>query len=127
MKSLFIISFVSSAIMIASSCYYDVNEEINPVNPGDSTSCDTTGVSYTTDVLPIIQFNCYTCHSTAANLGGITLEGYNSIKTYATNGRLEGAINHQPGFSPMPKDAPKLDDCDLAIIHAWITQGVLNN
>ena len=127
MKTTGIISLVFVCVVFLSSCYYDVNEDLNPIGSIDSLSCDTIAVSYSADVLPVIEFNCYTCHSTAANLGGITLEGYNSIKVYADNGRLEGAINHESGFSWMPQDAAMLDDCDLALINGWINQGALNN
>jgi hypothetical protein len=43
------------------------------------------------------------------------------------SGRLWGALNHQTGFSPMPKDAPKLSDCDLSKIRIWIDDGTPDN
>lgn len=111
-------------IMVAtlSRCYYDVEEEIYP-----KTECDTDNISYSIDVVPILQNNCYECHSEAVNQAGITLEGYDNLKTYVDNGRFLGAIKHDPGFSPMPQGRPQLPDCQIAKIEQWILDGAPNN
>jgi hypothetical protein len=95
------------------------NEEINP--------CDTVTVTYTLDVLPVLQSTCYPCHNQSAASGGIILEGYNQTKAIATSGRLLGAISHAPGFSPMPKDGAKLPSCDITKISRWIEAGMPEN
>jgi len=38
-----------------------------------------------------------------------------------------GAVQHQPGFSPMPKGDNQLGDCDIQKMSAWIDQGAKNN
>ena len=101
-----------------SSCYYDVEENIYP-----TVECDTTNISYTETILPIISNNCYACHDQASNFGGITLEGYDRLKTYVDNGGLLGVIKHESGFSPMPKNQAKLIDCDIEKIETWINDG----
>ncbi len=103
-------------------CYYDVEEELYP-----TTGCSTDDMSYQNDILPLIDTNCYQCHDAANNFGGITLEGYDALKTYADNGQLVGVISHAAGFSPMPQGDPKLLDCEIEKIEAWISQGTLNN
>ena len=121
MKKILVIASVTFFLSVSfHSCYYDIEEELYP--KGIST-CDTTNLSYSADVLPIIQQNCYVCHSTQANQGGIILEGYNNIKVYVKNGQLANAINHTGGISPMPKDAAPLNNCNRSIINRWI----LNN
>jgi len=105
-------------------CYYDVEEELYP---STGSSCDTLNVTYAADIVPILQQSCYTCHSIGANLGGVTVEGYDEIIVLVEDGRLAGAVNHLSGFSPMPKDASQLDDCSLALINNWINDGALNN
>ena len=104
------------------SCYYDVAEELYP--PGD---CQTDSVTYAAIVLPILQSRCYQCHDAANNLGDITLEGYSNVKFYVDNGLLMGAINHESGFSPMPKDRPRLPDCEIDQIESWIADGAQDN
>lgn len=105
-----------------SACYYDAADVLYP-----STNCVTANMSYTANITPILQNNCFVCHSKAANLGNVTLEGYSALKQYVDNGKLVGAINHQSGFAAMPQNAPKLSDCDIAKIEQWIQDGSANN
>ena len=104
------------------SCYYDVEEDLYP-----TTECSTTDMSYQTDILPILQNNCYQCHDAANNFGGITLEGFDQIKTFVNNNQLLGVIRHEAGFSPMPKNSAKLLECEIEKIESWITNGAPNN
>ena len=84
-------------------------------------------VTYAGNVQPILQSNCYSCHSTSSNLTGILLDNYNSIKSYAQSGTLFGVINHSAGFRAMPDGGDKLSDCTIATIKKWIDSGALNN
>src|SRR5215467_14667306 len=95
--------------------------------PGGNT-CDTTSVSFQTDVLPIIETYCYPCHTNAnkAFSNGIVLEGYDNFKGWAQSAYLLGDINHSPGFNGMPYGKPKLSDCNINKITAWINQGFHN-
>ena len=105
-----------------SGCFYDVEEELYP-----TIECSTEGLSFQADILPIIDTNCYSCHDAVSNFGGITLEGYNQLKTYVNNNELLGVIKHESGFSPMPKNTAKLLDCEIEKIEAWILNGSPNN
>jgi len=116
------LGFVLLSCLFINSCYYDNEEELY----GD-VECDTSNVTYTDDVLPVMEQNCYVCHAANVNQGGITLEGYDALKVYVDNGRLLGAINHDSGFSPMPQNAPKLPDCAISKIQAWVDDGAPNN
>lgn len=109
-------------VAILGSCYYDSEEDLYP-----STGCNSTNMSYVTNIVPIIERNCYACHSAAANTANITLEGHSNIIVHVNSGRLVGAINHLPGFTPMPQGASKLIACDLAKIEQWIADGAQNN
>ena len=110
------------AIGTLTGCYYDVEEELY-----GGMICDSTAATYSGNVLRILETNCYTCHSGSLAQGGIVLEGYDNLKVYATNGKLEGSVNHTSGFSPMPKNAGKLDDCSVGAIRQWIADGAPNN
>lgn len=119
-KLLIYCSLTLPALIIISSCYYDIGEELYP---SYLIPCDTVNVTYQTDVLPVIKQNCYSCHSFAAysiSGGGINLEGYNQLKLYADNGQLMNAINHTGGVTPMPKDGAILSYCNRAAINRWI-------
>jgi hypothetical protein len=111
-------------VMMTTSCYYDVAEELYP-----PTTCVTDNMSLQANIVPILQRNCYVCHSVTdgPNNGNIILEGYTELSKYTTNGQLQGAIKHETGYSFMPQDAAKLKDCEIAQIDSWILDGALNN
>ncbi len=103
-------------------CYYDVEEELYP-----STGCDTIDVSFSGEVVDLLSQYCYDCHDGASNFGGVSLEGYESLKAYVTSGQLLGVIRHESGFSPMPKNQEQMVDCDIQKIETWISAGAPNN
>lgn len=109
-------------ILLLPSCYYDVEEELYP-----SLECETFNMTYSGHIEPIINANCYSCHNAASNFGNVTLEGYNALISYVNNGQLLGVIEHENGFSPMPKNQPQMINCEIEKIRAWITDGALNN
>ena len=114
--------FFITLLSLTNSCYYDSEEDLYPM-----LGCDTTNVTYNATVLPLLQLNCYVCHSAAANNGNITLEGYSNLKRFVDNGQFLGAIKHQPGFSAMPQNAPKLLECNIEKIETWVNNGAPKN
>lgn len=111
-------------VFILESCYYDVESELYP----PLESCDSIGVvSYSLDVVPILEDNCLGCHSQSAATAGIILEGYANLSTYVNNGKLSCTINHEPGCEPMPQNDPKLWICDIEKIESWIADGAPEN
>jgi cytochrome c553 len=117
-----IIKMLLLLAIVLPGCYYDNEETLYPQG-----ECITTDISYAQDIAPLIQQQCYGCHSAAINTGNITLEGHSNFVNHAVNGRLLGAIKHTQGFIAMPQNAPKLSDCNIAKIEQWITDGALNN
>ena len=113
---------LAGCIAIIASCYYDSEEDLY-----GATQCNTTNLSYVANIMPIIERNCYACHSAAANTANVTLEGHSNLMVHVNSGRLLGAIRHEPGFTPMPQGASKLIDCDIAKIEQWIADGGPNN
>jgi hypothetical protein len=70
---------------------------------------------------------CTNCHGGNSPSAIINLEGHTNVKTYVDNGRLWGSMNHDNGYSAMPKGTGKLDACTLNKLLAWIHAGALNN
>ncbi|MCB0806299.1 MAG: hypothetical protein KDC05_10910 [Bacteroidales bacterium] len=105
------------------ACYYDNEETLYP----DSVACDTTNVTYAGTIAPIMAANCNSCHNSGLANGGVITESYDGLKIVADNGRLEGAVFHQSGYSPMPQNLPQLPDCELTKIKIWIDAGAINN
>jgi hypothetical protein len=117
-----IIKILLIGVVVASGCYYDSAENLYP-----STGCVTTNMSLQTDILPILESNCYVCHSAAIHSGDVVLEGYDELIKQINKGRLLGAINHETGFFEMPQGAPKLGTCEISKIEHWIVEGKKNN
>ncbi|MFC1732387.1 hypothetical protein ACFL6I_18945 [candidate division KSB1 bacterium] len=114
------LSLLLGILFIANACYYDIEEELYPI-------CDTTNITYSGTIVPIIDGSCNVCHSQGLQLGNISTEGYNNLKTIVDDGSFWGAINHNTNYSPMPKNGNKLSDCTLKQIKTWIDQGAPNN
>jgi len=110
-------------ILSFTSCYYDNEEELYP----QSVPCDTLNVTYSQTIAPIMSSSCNFCHGETAPSGNVITDNYDDLKNIADDGRLWGSVNHESGYSPMPKDRPQLNDCDLTKIKVWLDNGALND
>ncbi|HKJ41202.1 MAG TPA: hypothetical protein VKA27_03870 [Sunxiuqinia sp.] len=131
MKRIYQLTTILFFTAFFTSCYYDNEERLYPnIDSSTNSNCDTTKVTLSQSVMPILQSRCLSCHgkSVANGLGsGVNLETYSELVKYVHNGQLEGAINHSPGYIGMPQGASKLDDCSINKITAWINRGALND
>ncbi len=128
MKNVRYLAFVFGLMSFLSSCYYDKAELLYPNSGANGTVCDTTTVvSYSQKVVPILQTNCYSCHTVSFQSGGIAMSTYATDKAIAVNGKLYGSINHASGFIAMPQGTPKLSSCQIATIKKWVDAGSPNN
>ena len=127
-----LLSVISLGILLA-SCSKSNEEDLGGTTPGGNNppaTCVTTNMQYSVHIAPLIQTNCFACHSntTSSTSGaGFSLEGYNNLKAKVTDGRLLGAITHAAGFVAMPQGGPKLSDCNINRIKSWIDAGAPNN
>jgi hypothetical protein len=109
-----------AAITLVSSCNNDSSD--------DPTPCDSTDVSFSTTIQPILVANCYNgCHNGSSPTSGFLLDSYAGVKAKVDQNRLYGAVAHLPGFSAMPQGGGKLSDCQISQIKAWIDEGAKNN
>ena len=126
MKNYFLILL---AMVFLSSCYNDKIQELYPSSP--STSCDTSAVTYSGTILPIIRANCSVsgCHPVGdpSHYDFNTNNGYDGVKLSVTNNRLLGAINHTYGYLPMPQTGGSISTCQINQFVAWINKGAPNN
>ena len=120
-----LVLLASVITVIAVACYYDSEEALYP---SLSASCDTLNVTFSGTVAPLLNSNCYSCHSnaTAASFGNnIKLENYTDVKTNAV--AVKGSINFMGTYSHMPKNGGQLKACSLRQFDIWVSQGMLNN
>lgn len=89
--------------------------------------CDSNSFKFAANIDPIMQKYCVGCHGGSTPSASINLSAYGGVRQQALNGRLYGAVTHTAGYSAMPKNAPKLSDCQIAQIRKWIAAGSLNN
>jgi len=121
-KNIFLsLSILTAFSLIISSCTYNSEEDLYPEEPIPEV------VSYATDVLPIIETNCYGCHDAESMNAGINLEGYDNLVIRVEDGSLEGTIRHEEGWVAMPLAASKLSDSQINKISDWIDEGYPNN
>jgi hypothetical protein len=113
---------ISVFLLFFASCYYD-NEE--SLYPSLNSSCDTTIVTYSGTIAPIMSSYCTTCHSGSAPSGGISLTGYSAVQTTASSGLLMNALTGN-GVPVMPVSGA-LPACKLTQFKIWIRNGMLNN
>lgn len=114
---------ISISFLILVGCYRDNEETLYP----STGNCDVSNVTYQQAVAPALQqYGCTGCHSGSALSGNISLASYDAVKTVALNGKLFGSINHNPGYSPMPKGGSKMNACIINKIKAWVDAGAVN-
>lgn len=104
------------------------NDKMQPATP--TANCDTAGVTYTAVIRPLTNQHCAIsgCHvDGGGNAGNIDLTTHQGVKAVADNGSLLGSIRHMPGYSYMPQNAPKLDDCAIAKYAKWVADGAPEN
>jgi hypothetical protein len=111
-----------ASVSLLSSCYYDNEEELyeyyNNLNP-----CDTAAVSFSADIMPMIQGNCVAgCHVAGGTGAGI-FENYLEVKAKVDNGSLLQRVVVTQDMPP----AGALTDCQIALVQAWILNGAQNN
>jgi cytochrome c553 len=127
MKNLLIIC---GLLIIFSSCYNDKADKLY-VQPTTTTTCDTSNVTYSAIVNPIIQNSCAnssSCHNAAgAALSGYDFTSYSGLQRAAVSGNLIPAIQHAGSLPYMPLNQAKLADCDIQKIVIWINAGALQN
>ena len=123
MKKKIIIAIITSGFL-ASGCKYDNEEELY-----GAINCSTSSVTYSSTITGIInRYNCLSCHGTPLSSNApYSLEGYANVKARVNDGRLFGAINHENGFAAMPEGQPKMNQCDIIKVKAWIDAGAPNN
>lgn len=104
------------------SCKHEPEDSPQPGNGGENPpeGCDSLFVTYANNVVPIFESKCNWCHSGDLPDGNIDLTDFDQVSIIAQNGALIGALEHQAGFSPMPKDGDKLSLCEIEIIKIWI-------
>lgn len=93
----------------------------DPMEEEMETQCETEGLTYNNDIKSILSgCTASSCHGSDS---GRSMANFDDAKAYAGQGRILGALRHSAGFSPMPKNGSKLDDCRISQVAAWVADG----
>lgn len=127
--------FLTLAALI-NACALDV-EPTGEVTGGNGNGGGNGGgetVSFSLDILPILQQDCILCHGGA---GGLDLESYEGLITGGNSGLVVIPGNADGSLLPrrldgtvpptMPLDAPALTSPEIERIRQWIREGALDN
>lgn len=109
---------------------------IEAVLPTDTAVIDnaTASVSFTNQVLPIINTYCVECHGGVRIREGLNVTTYDGLIAGSVNGPVIIAGNANESLfveliaaGEMPQRGPAPSTAELQIIIDWINQGALNN
>ena len=89
-----------------------------------SSDCTST-ISYKTDIQPIMNSYCTSCHQPGNAKGGYELSTYSGV-TSNTN-KVLASMLHNSGAKAMPENADQLSDDLLKKMYCWVNQGAKNN
>ena len=117
-------SLVAVSVIFVSSCEKD---NIEDLTGGGNDTIDSNAVYTYQDVAPLLSaYSCLGCHNAGSASGGVNLDGYQNVRTWAESGELMGAINWENGFTNMPPSGGQMTEADRYIIQNWIDNGYQN-
>ncbi len=89
-----------------------------------SSDCTST-ISYKTDIQPIMNSYCTSCHQPSNAKGGYTLTTYSGVTSNTS--KVLASMLHNSGAKAMPENADQLSDDLLKKMYCWVNQGAKNN
>jgi len=104
------------------SCTFHSEEELYGID-----DCDTTVVTWEHPIRDILATYCVDCHNEDLAYNGVRHDVYELELIVVNDGRLNGVVNHLPGYPQMPYQRPKLPDCELLLINTWVERGAPEN
>ena len=127
MKTILSIIFPTTLVLITvfSSCSKTNEEDLVLAAEQDTiVSCAPEGI-YSTEVKPILDQYCITCHAPGGVVDYIPLASYTDA--VSNSGTMMATLNHEAGVLAMPKNADKLSDCEILTVWTWIDAGTPDN
>jgi mono/diheme cytochrome c family protein len=108
--------------------------QAQPTEAPASEPAPATGVSFASDVLPILNSRCVNCHGGDRVEEGLILRNYSELMTGSDNGPVitpgdaaDSLLVKLISNQKMPKRGPKLTPPQVQLIVDWVNQGALDN
>jgi len=109
-------------VSVFSSCAFNSEEELYGI-----VECDTTIVTWEHNIKEILAENCVRCHNEDLHYNDVRHDTYEHELIVVNDGRLNGVVNHLPGYPQMPYQLPQLPECELLLINLWLERGAPEN
>jgi len=100
----------------------------------DAPAGDGVAVSFSQDILPILQENCTRCHGTSRQSADLKLNTLENLMLGSEDGAVvipgnsaESILMEAIRSGAMPKGGTKLSDADIQLIADWIDAGAPDN
>jgi len=100
-------------------------------SPGEAAA---SGVSFSKDVLPILEANCTKCHGSERASGGLNLTSYADLMKGSKDGAVitagdaaKSTLVDLISTGKMPRGADKLSDDQIKLITDWVNAGAEDN
>ncbi|HQU37030.1 MAG: hypothetical protein CNIPEHKO_00699 [Anaerolineales bacterium] len=107
---------------------------IIPTTPPTEAENQTATVSFSNEILPILDSRCKNCHGGRETKEGLNLTTYAALMAGSENGLIltpgdadNSLLAEQVITQEMPKRGPKLTPPQVQLIVDWINQGALDN
>jgi len=110
---------LNTLLIIGFLLFSCTREKVTPIDQ----QCNAT-ISFTNEVLPIMEANCVSCHQPGNASGGYDLSSYTAISAIAN--AIVGSMKAN-GYQLMPLGGPALPDSTIQKISCWINQGKQDN
>ncbi|MGB3947606.1 MAG: hypothetical protein WBM13_06460 [Bacteroidia bacterium] len=124
MKPIFVCSLLLFSLFLIEACTYDKGEVPKPIKT----------VSYTTDIVPIMQTYCYgengqSCHVTATNMGAPgDFTSYAGLKEKVDNNSISSRVFNLKDMPPTYSNGPTALSAEhLETFRTWVNDGAPNN
>lgn len=102
--------------------------------PAATTSSQLQAVSFTNDVMPILETYCQKCHGLERVKEGLDMTTYENLMAGSFNGSVVTPGNANDSLlveliikNKMPDRGPKVSQGELQTIIDWVNQGAINN
>ena len=118
-------SRLSYAILTSLAAAFVLSCTTTTTDPGGGSGpVDTCGGSTATwDTIEVILDNeCRFCHESGTELGGISLDSYDSVVSVVESGLLLATVKREEGVAAMPP-IRALDPCDVTVLEVWMERG----
>jgi len=89
--------------------------------------CDSSSVTWEYNISEILRINCVPCHNPELHYRDVRHDTYLEELKVVNDGRLNGVVNHLPGYPQMPYQLPQLPECELRLINIWLKNGAPEN